>query len=99
MLEKRCKEWVEIQDNANPIFEIIEKTIINPQNLTNKAANGATDDPTSNQMAASGYNDDLEEMKGKSGAELIQMQRAQIDNQDVYFDQIEAIVKHLKYEN
>jgi len=68
MLEKRCKEWVELQDNANPIFEIIEKTIINPQNLTNKAANGATNDQISNLTTASALNDDLE---GKSGSELI----------------------------
>ena len=85
MLMKRCQEWVEIQDNANPVFDLIEKCTTDVQNLINKAAHGAeassADDPMKNQMAALGHvdghlsNADMENLQGKSGHELIQLQR------------------------
>ena len=85
---KRCQEFVEINDNADPIFDLIEKCTTDVHNLIKKAQGDAMsgNDPMSDQMAALGHVDgrlsatDMENYQGKSGQELILLQRQQIAN-------------------
>ena len=46
VLMKRCKEWVDIKDSAEPVIEIIEKGTTDVQHMINKAQGRAAMDPT-----------------------------------------------------
>ena len=51
MLMKRCQEFVEIKDSADPVIEIIEKGTTDVQNLIKKAqGNASSNDPMADQM-------------------------------------------------
>ena len=58
-LMKRCQEFVEINDNADPVFDLIEKCTTDVQNLIKKAQGDAMSgsDPMNDQMAALGHVD------------------------------------------